>query len=226
MAGDTEHEVIGLGRFRPREVACDELGVGQVGYVIANIKRLSDVRIGDTITETPRGATNASARLPGAGAGRLLRPLPGHAQPVRGPSDRLAEARAQRFELHLRARDVRRARASASVAASWACSTWRSSSSGSNARATSRWSRRPPTSPTRSSPARARPSTSRTRPGFPTPARSRSSASRSRGSTSSCRPNRSARSCSSARTDAGPISRPSTSLRPARSCRTSCPWPR
>jgi GTP-binding protein LepA len=62
MAGGTEHEVTGLGRFRPREVPCDELGVGQVGYVIANIKRLSDVRIGDTMTDTPRGA---SVALPG-----------------------------------------------------------------------------------------------------------------------------------------------------------------
>ena len=54
MAGETEHEVTGLGRFRPREVPCDELGVGQVGYVIANIKKLSDVRIGDTITPVAR----------------------------------------------------------------------------------------------------------------------------------------------------------------------------
>ena len=59
MAGETEHEVIGLGRFRPREVACDELGVGQVGYVTANIKRLSDVRIGDTITDAVRPAAVA-----------------------------------------------------------------------------------------------------------------------------------------------------------------------
>ena len=43
--------------------------------------------------------------------------------------------------------------ASASAAGSWACSTWRSSSSGSSARATSPWSRPRPTSPTRSSPA-------------------------------------------------------------------------
>ncbi len=56
MAGDKEYEVMGLGQFRPREVACDELGVGQVGYVIANIKQLSDVRIGDTITQIPGGA--------------------------------------------------------------------------------------------------------------------------------------------------------------------------
>src|SRR5205823_9504325 len=62
MAGDTDHEVTGLGRFRPREVPCEELGVGQVGYVIANIKRLSDIRIGDTITQVP-GA--AQAALPG-----------------------------------------------------------------------------------------------------------------------------------------------------------------
>jgi GTP-binding protein LepA len=67
MAGGTEHEVIGLGRFRPHGVACDELGVGQVGYVVANIKRLSDIRIGDTITTASRGATE---------------PLPGYQEPV------------------------------------------------------------------------------------------------------------------------------------------------
>jgi GTP-binding protein LepA len=67
MAGGTEHEVIGLGRFRPREVACEDLGVGQVGYVTANIKRLSDVRIGDTITEARRVASEA---------------LPGYQEPV------------------------------------------------------------------------------------------------------------------------------------------------
>jgi GTP-binding protein LepA len=66
MAGETQHEVIGLGRFRPERVACDELGVGQVGYVVANIKRLSDVRIGDTITDA-----RASA----------LQPLPGYKEP-------------------------------------------------------------------------------------------------------------------------------------------------
>jgi GTP-binding protein LepA len=67
MAEGSEYEVTGLGRFRPREVACDELGVGQVGYVIANIKRLSDIRIGDTITQRPRSAQVA---------------LPGYQEPV------------------------------------------------------------------------------------------------------------------------------------------------
>jgi GTP-binding protein LepA len=67
MAEGTEFEVTGLGRFRPREVACEELGVGQVGYVIANIKKLSDVRIGDTITQAPGSAELA---------------LPGYQEPV------------------------------------------------------------------------------------------------------------------------------------------------
>ena len=62
MAQGTEHEVISLGRFRPRETPCDDLGVGQVGYVTANIKNLSDVRIGDTITDAQRPAEEA---LPG-----------------------------------------------------------------------------------------------------------------------------------------------------------------
>jgi len=62
MAGETEHEVTGLGRFRPHSVACDELGVGQVGYVTANIKMLSEVRIGDTITDQRASALEA---LPG-----------------------------------------------------------------------------------------------------------------------------------------------------------------
>jgi GTP-binding protein LepA len=67
MADDTEFEVISLGRFRPRETPCDELGVGQVGYVVANIKRLSDVHIGDTITQVPNPAAEA---------------LPGYEEPV------------------------------------------------------------------------------------------------------------------------------------------------
>jgi GTP-binding protein LepA len=67
MAEGSEFEVTGLGRFRPREVPCEELGVGQVGYVVANIKKLSDVRIGDTITEVPRSAEQA---------------LPGYQEPV------------------------------------------------------------------------------------------------------------------------------------------------
>ncbi len=62
MAGGTDHDVINIGRFRPRETPCDDLGVGQVGYVTANVKKLSDIRIGDTITDAHRPAVEA---LPG-----------------------------------------------------------------------------------------------------------------------------------------------------------------
>ena len=67
MAQGSEHEVTALGRFRPREVACDDLGMGEVGYVVANIKKLSDVKIGDTITDAAKPATE---------------PLPGYAEPA------------------------------------------------------------------------------------------------------------------------------------------------
>src|SRR5262249_53619835 len=45
--------------FSPKAVAIDELGVGEVGFLVANIKRIGDARIGDTITEAARPATEA-----------------------------------------------------------------------------------------------------------------------------------------------------------------------
>jgi len=40
-----------LGKFKPEMVPIDTLGTGEVGYVIANIRELADVTIGDTITD-------------------------------------------------------------------------------------------------------------------------------------------------------------------------------
>jgi len=62
MRKGTEHDVMEVGQFRPGMVACSELSAGQVGYVMAQIKTLSDVHIGDTVTESLRPATEA---LPG-----------------------------------------------------------------------------------------------------------------------------------------------------------------
>ena len=62
MRGSTEHEIIELGQFRPGMTACEELSAGQVGYLMAQIKTLSDVHIGDTVTEALRPAADA---LPG-----------------------------------------------------------------------------------------------------------------------------------------------------------------
>ncbi len=55
-------EVREVGIFAPEMVACDELGCGQVGYIIPNIKSPGDSRIGDTITTT---ANPCSDPLPG-----------------------------------------------------------------------------------------------------------------------------------------------------------------
>ena len=62
MRKGTEHDVMDVGQFRPGMVACEELVAGQVGYVVAQIRTLSDVNVGDTVTETLRPATEA---LPG-----------------------------------------------------------------------------------------------------------------------------------------------------------------
>jgi GTP-binding protein LepA len=40
-----------VGVMTPKFLEVDELSVGEVGYVIANIKRVADTKIGDTITE-------------------------------------------------------------------------------------------------------------------------------------------------------------------------------
>ncbi|OFV94671.1 MAG: elongation factor 4 [Acidobacteria bacterium RIFCSPLOWO2_02_FULL_61_28] len=51
-----------LGIFTPKPVEVDELSAGEVGYVIPNIKKISDTRIGDTITDHARPAAEP---LPG-----------------------------------------------------------------------------------------------------------------------------------------------------------------
>jgi GTP-binding protein LepA len=54
MATAQDYEVDGLGVFSPKATPVDELGVGEVGFIAANIKRVSDAKIGDTVTETGR----------------------------------------------------------------------------------------------------------------------------------------------------------------------------
>jgi GTP-binding protein LepA len=57
MAAGQDYEVDGLGVFSPKATPVEELGVGEVGFVVANIKTVSDAKIGDTITETNRATT-------------------------------------------------------------------------------------------------------------------------------------------------------------------------
>ena len=66
MQAERTYEVLELGRLRPRRVKCTELRAGQVGYVVANIKAIGDVHIGDTVTDAERPART---------------PLPGYRRP-------------------------------------------------------------------------------------------------------------------------------------------------
>ena len=47
-------EVLEVGIFNPKRTRQDRLETGEVGYVVAGIKRIGDTRIGDTITEADR----------------------------------------------------------------------------------------------------------------------------------------------------------------------------
>lgn len=62
MRKGTDYVISELGKFTPRMTPVDSLGAGEVGYVIANIKNLADVTIGDTITDDTDPADKA---LPG-----------------------------------------------------------------------------------------------------------------------------------------------------------------
>ena len=54
MAQGQECEIEQVGVFSPKPVDTNALGVGEVGFVIAGIKRVQDARIGDTLTEAAR----------------------------------------------------------------------------------------------------------------------------------------------------------------------------
>ena len=55
MATDTTALVEEVGVRRPTEVPCDELGVGEVGYLVTGLKDPSQVKVGDTITLSKGG---------------------------------------------------------------------------------------------------------------------------------------------------------------------------
>ena len=54
MAQGQDFEVEQMGIFSPKPVEIDGIGVGEVAFVMAGIKRVEDAQIGDTITEAGR----------------------------------------------------------------------------------------------------------------------------------------------------------------------------
>jgi GTP-binding protein LepA len=62
MGTQKSGEVMRLGHFTPHERKTEVLGPGEVGFVVANIKTVADMRVGDTITDADHPAVEA---LPG-----------------------------------------------------------------------------------------------------------------------------------------------------------------
>jgi GTP-binding protein LepA len=49
-----DYDVEQVGIFSPKPLVVDELGVGEVGFLVAGIKRVADAKIGDTVTGASR----------------------------------------------------------------------------------------------------------------------------------------------------------------------------
>ena len=62
MASGGAYEVETLGVFTPKPLPTDSLSAGEVGFVVAGIKTISDTKIGDTLTDDRHPAAEA---LPG-----------------------------------------------------------------------------------------------------------------------------------------------------------------
>ncbi len=56
MSNNRTHEVTEVGVFRLERIKKDALNPGEVGYVVASIKEVDDVRVGDTITDAKNPA--------------------------------------------------------------------------------------------------------------------------------------------------------------------------
>ena len=56
MGTEKSGEVMRLGHFTPHESATDALGPGEVGFIVAGIKTVADMRVGDTITDAENPA--------------------------------------------------------------------------------------------------------------------------------------------------------------------------
>ncbi len=69
MATGTQHLIDRVGCFRPKIEQLTELGVGEIGFITAQIKEVAQTAVGDTITDVKRPALEA---LPGF---KLVQPV-------------------------------------------------------------------------------------------------------------------------------------------------------
>src|SRR4029078_51315 len=70
MGNGKEYQINHLGKLVPRPARVETIGTGEVGFVVAAIKDLHDVRIGDTVTDPQHPAPE---HLPGYPASERAR---------------------------------------------------------------------------------------------------------------------------------------------------------
>ncbi|MFF7211486.1 translation elongation factor 4 [Streptomyces sp. NPDC008238] len=59
MSTGATHELLEIGTNSPEMLSADGLGVGEVGYLITGVKDVRQSKVGDTITQQNKGATEA-----------------------------------------------------------------------------------------------------------------------------------------------------------------------
>ncbi|MCX6948954.1 MAG: Elongation factor 4 [Verrucomicrobiota bacterium] len=62
MSSGQKSEIKEVGMFHPGMIKCQELGPGDVGYIVSNIKSVDEIKVGDTVTHANKPA---SEMLPG-----------------------------------------------------------------------------------------------------------------------------------------------------------------
>ena len=130
MVSGAAREIDRVGVFTPKALLTGVLNPGEMGFITAGIKDITETKVGDTITDDKRPRRQAAARLQALRAGGVLRPVPDRRRRVRASARQPGQAAPSTTPASISRRRRRRRWASASAAASWACCTWRSSRSG------------------------------------------------------------------------------------------------
>ena len=76
LSNNAEYEINEVGVNTPKPKPLDSLEAGEVGYIIASIKKISEVKIGDTVTLAQGDRRDRPARVQGTAAHGVCRLLP------------------------------------------------------------------------------------------------------------------------------------------------------
>jgi len=160
-ASDATYEVGQVGYMQLAFLPADALSAGEVGYFTAQIKRVADTQVGDTLLDADRPATELLRGYKDVKPMVFAGVYPSDSDEFESLRDAL-----EKLQLTTPAFATSRKRRPRSVSASDAASsvscTWRSCRSGSSGSSISISSRRYPTSPTGSPPPMVAPRLSRT----------------------------------------------------------------